>query len=67
MNNRSNPDLNNLLTFIPYPEGVDEVQFADYDSEYGYNCCCQIEGGIAVPTEMAEGYQQLMNKVCEDN
>lgn len=53
------------LVFIPYPEGVDDEQFSDYDSTYGMSVYVDISGGIVVAKQHEQEYQELMQQAAK--
>lgn len=53
------------LVFIPFPEGVDDEQFADFDAAHGMGAYVDVMGGIVVSTQNAEAYTELMQQAAD--
>lgn len=53
-------DVISELAYLPFPEGMVDEDFSDYDSAYDLNACLYVTGGIVCEKQFEGQYQELI-------
>jgi len=48
------------LVFLPFPKGLHEESFADFDSAEGLNYCLYVDGGLVTDKKYKRIYVNLL-------